>query len=43
LGLGLYIVRSIAQAHGGDVTVTSSTELGTTFTILLPVEGAREG
>jgi signal transduction histidine kinase len=42
LGLGLYIVRSIAQAHGGDVTVTSSTEHGTTFTIRLPVEGTHE-
>ena len=38
LGLGLYIVRAIAQAHGGDVTVTSSTELGTTFKLRLPSE-----
>jgi two-component system sensor histidine kinase/response regulator len=40
LGLGLYIVRAIAQAHGGDVTVTSSAEVGTTFTLRLPVEPA---
>ena len=38
LGLGLYIVRAIAQAHGGDVTVTSSADLGTTFKLRLPTE-----
>lgn len=38
LGLGLYIVRAIAQAHGGDVTVTSSADFGTTFRLRLPVE-----
>lgn len=37
LGLGLYIVRAIARAHGGEVTVTSSAQHGTTFTIRLPV------
>lgn len=36
LGLGLYIVREIAIAHGGDVDVTSSEESGTTFTVRLP-------
>jgi signal transduction histidine kinase len=40
LGLGLYIVRAIAQAHGGDVTVTSSADLGTTFKLRLPTEPA---
>ena len=36
LGLGLYISRLIAEAHGGDIAV-SSTELdGTTFTFRLP-------
>ena len=38
LGLGLYIVRAIAQAHGGDVTVTSSADRGTTFKLRLPTE-----
>jgi len=38
LGLGLYIVRAIARAHGGDVTVMSSAEQGTTFTLRLPSE-----
>jgi two-component system, sensor histidine kinase and response regulator len=36
LGLGLYIVREIAKAHGGEVTVTSSVEKGTTFVLRLP-------
>ena len=36
LGLGLYIVRQVALAHGGEVTVHSTTEEGTTFTLRLP-------
>jgi signal transduction histidine kinase len=36
LGLGLYIARSIAQAHAGSVKVRSSREEGTTFTVCLP-------
>jgi signal transduction histidine kinase len=38
LGLGLFIVREIATAHGGVVTVTSSDTEGTTFTVRLPRE-----
>lgn len=36
LGLGLAIVRMIAAAHGARVTVTSTAEAGTTFTIEWP-------
>lgn len=36
LGLGLYICQEIAKAHGGDVSVTSTQEAGTTFTARLP-------
>ena len=36
LGLGLYIVRAIAHAHRGDVSVTSSADRGTTFVLRLP-------
>lgn len=36
LGLGLYIVRYLLRAHGGDVNVTSNAERGTTFTAHLP-------
>lgn len=36
LGLGLYIVDKIVQAHGGSIDVTSSRQSGTTFTVRLP-------
>jgi signal transduction histidine kinase len=36
LGLGLYIARQIALAHGGDIEVTSTQESGTTFRVILP-------
>lgn len=36
LGLGLFISREIATAHGGEITVTSSPEAGTCFTVRLP-------
>jgi signal transduction histidine kinase len=37
LGLGLYIVREIARLHGGEVSVRSGSEAGTTFFLRLPV------
>ena len=37
-GLGLFIARSIAEAHGGSVEVDSSPGHGATFTMTLPVE-----
>jgi signal transduction histidine kinase len=36
MGLGLYIVRQIVQAHGGTIDVASSESAGTTFTARLP-------
>jgi signal transduction histidine kinase len=36
-GLGLFIARSIAEAHGGSLDVSSGIEPGTTFTLSLPV------
>jgi two-component system, OmpR family, sensor kinase len=36
LGLGLWIVRQIAESHGGRVTVDSSPARGATFSIVLP-------
>jgi two-component system NtrC family sensor kinase len=37
-GLGLSVSYGIIQAHNGQIKVESHTGLGTTFTILLPVE-----
>ena len=36
IGLGLYIVKEILNAHGGGVSVSSSPEEGTTFRVVLP-------
>jgi two-component system phosphate regulon sensor histidine kinase PhoR len=36
LGLGLYYVKKIAEAHGGDVTVSSKPGEGSTFTVKIP-------
>jgi signal transduction histidine kinase len=36
LGLGLYYVKKIAEAHGGDVIVNSRLGKGSTFTVTLP-------
>jgi signal transduction histidine kinase len=39
VGLGLYIVRQVARAHGGEVEVHSARGEGTTFTVRLPRGG----
>jgi len=36
LGLGLFIAKAIAMAHGGALEVDSSTRAGTTFRLVLP-------
>jgi PAS domain S-box-containing protein len=38
LGLGLYIAREIARAHGGSIEVRSSESEGTTFSVRLPAQ-----
>jgi signal transduction histidine kinase len=36
LGIGLFIARQIAHAHGGKISVTSSDTEGTSFTLTMP-------
>ncbi len=38
-GLGLFIVRSVAQRHGGNAWVESEVGKGSTFYISIPLEG----
>ena len=37
-GLGLFIARSIAEAHGGSLELQSAPEQGATFALSLPAE-----
>jgi two-component system phosphate regulon sensor histidine kinase PhoR len=36
-GLGLYISKQIISLHHGDIQVQSEVNVGTTFTVLLPL------
>jgi signal transduction histidine kinase len=40
-GLGLSITKAIVEQHGGRITVASTYGVGTTFSIILPVEHKR--
>jgi signal transduction histidine kinase len=42
-GLGLSLVKHIAQAHGGNVYVESAPERGSKFTIALPIPAPQAG
>jgi len=39
-GLGLYIVKQIIEAHGGEVSVASIEGVGTSMVLKLPVKRA---
>ena len=43
LGLGLYLVRQVMDAHGGSISVDSVPGKGATFHLRLPVAPAEEG
>ncbi|GCE07546.1 hypothetical protein KDAU_48750 [Dictyobacter aurantiacus] len=37
LGIGLYLARSIVEAHNGELTVSSEGSTGTKFTLAIPM------
>lgn len=41
-GIGLSVVQGLAVAHGGSVAVKSCPDLGTTFTLRLPIDARKD-
>jgi signal transduction histidine kinase len=38
LGLGLYISKKLAEAHAGEISVSSHKDSGSTFILRLPLK-----
>ncbi|MBX3051239.1 MAG: GAF domain-containing protein [Caldilineaceae bacterium] len=42
VGLGLFLIHAIVEAHKGEIWVRSAVDKGTTFSVALPIEDDRE-
>ena len=42
-GLGLYVARAVAEAHGGRLELTSAAGEGAVFTLALPRDDGERG
>jgi signal transduction histidine kinase len=43
MGLGLHVCRTIIELHGGSMTLVSTPDVGSVFTIHLPVHAVNQG
>jgi K+-sensing histidine kinase KdpD len=41
-GFGLWVVKSVVEAHAGNIKVNSAVGVGTTFKIVLPMSNLRD-